>query len=273
MTVAEDSGIGTRGNYYDKAGALRDIVQNHMFQLLTLLAMEPPFCPTGGDTTGTKKSKFYSAVKPFTQTRRQGGCRCRGKITATATSPMSDPIREPRQVCRDALAWRWNTTGAGRAFRSTCAPGKLPDRRVKRRLPCTSNGRRFTLFRNTPIESLESSILLLRIQPDEGISLAFHAKVPGPFRRLGIHGFQLRGVASGAEPATGYETLLFDAMNGDQTLFHRLDIVEAGWQVADPILNAWESGKAKPFAMPKPGSWAPEEAQLLLERDNRCWRD
>jgi glucose-6-phosphate 1-dehydrogenase len=267
MTVAEDSGIGTRGNYYDKAGALRDIVQNHMFQLLTLVAMEPPISFHAGEVQD-EKVKVLHAVQPFTASDiRQDVVRGQYDGYRDEANVSPDSRTETFVAMRLLLDnWRW----AGVPF--YLRTGKRLNRRVTeiavhfKRAP-------LTLFRDTPIETLDPNILLLRIQPDEGISLSFHAKVPGPFSRLGIVTMDFNYAEYfKAEPETGYETLLFDAMNGDQTLFHRLDIVEAGWEVADPILKAWESAKAKPLPY-KPGSWGPEEAQLLLEREHRCWRE
>jgi glucose-6-phosphate 1-dehydrogenase len=128
-------------------------------------------------------------------------------------------------------------------------------------------------FRNTPIASLDPNVLLLRIQPDEGISLSFHAKVPGPMTRVGRVTMDFNYAEYfKAEPVTGYETLLFDAMAGDQTLFHRMDIVEAGWQAVDPLLTAWAADPAPPLTYPQ-GSWGPTEAELLLDRNGRQWHE
>jgi glucose-6-phosphate 1-dehydrogenase len=131
----------------------------------------------------------------------------------------------------------------------------------------------FTLFRETPIETLDPNVLVIHIQPDEGISLTFHAKEPGPFDRLGTVKMDFNYAEYfKSEPQTGYETLLYDAMIGDQTLFHRMDIVEAGWQVVDPILQAWQSETSSKIPTYAPGSWGPSEADLLMDRDNREWR-
>jgi glucose-6-phosphate 1-dehydrogenase len=131
----------------------------------------------------------------------------------------------------------------------------------------------FTLFRQTKIECLQPNVLTIRIQPDEGISLSFHAKEPGPFVRLGnvTMDFSYAEYFK-AEPNTGYETLLFDAMIGDQTLFHRMDIVEAGWQVVDPILDVWQQDTSSTLPTYEAGSWGPSEADLLIEQDERQWR-
>ena len=129
------------------------------------------------------------------------------------------------------------------------------------------------LFRKAGVRDAKANVLALRIQPDEGISLEFEAKEPGPFDHLSTvtMNFSYRDYF-GAEPSTGYETLLYDAMIGDQTLFHRMDMVEAGWQVVQPILDAWRRSPPPDFPSYESGSWGPAEADLLLERDDRQWR-
>jgi glucose-6-phosphate 1-dehydrogenase len=124
------------------------------------------------------------------------------------------------------------------------------------------------------VRTLNPNVLVIRIQPDEGISLRFEAKVPGPSVKLNTVTMDF-GYAEyfKIEPTTGYETLLFDAMAGDQTLFHRMDLVEAGWQVVQPILDTWMKDSSSPIATYEPGTWGPAEADLLMERDGREWRD
>jgi glucose-6-phosphate 1-dehydrogenase len=130
----------------------------------------------------------------------------------------------------------------------------------------------FMLFRHTPVEGLNPNVLTLRIQPDEGISLSFDAKRPGPLERLETVTMNF-GYAEYFQtaPSTGYETLLYDAMSGDQTLFHRMDIVEAGWHVVDPILRTWQTETSPPLSYAR-GANGPPEADLLLDRDGRFWR-
>ena len=132
----------------------------------------------------------------------------------------------------------------------------------------------FTLFRDTPVECTNPNVLMLRIQPDEGISLSFDAKVPGPLERLETvtMKFSYKDHFT-QEPSTGYETLLFDAMTGDQTLFHRMDMVEAGWQIVEPVLRHWKRDTRSPVPDYPGGSMGPTEASVLLERDDRQWRD
>jgi glucose-6-phosphate 1-dehydrogenase len=131
----------------------------------------------------------------------------------------------------------------------------------------------FMVFRETPVECTNPNVLRLRIQPDEGISLSFDAKVPGPLERLQTVTMDFSYAEYfNAEPATGYETLLFDAMTGDQTLFHRIDIVEAGWAAVQPVLDAW-ARDASPIPGYTPESWGPSEADVLLEHEGRRWQE
>jgi glucose-6-phosphate 1-dehydrogenase len=130
------------------------------------------------------------------------------------------------------------------------------------------------LFKDTPVTSLSHNALILRIQPNEGISLCFNAKVPGPFERLETVTMDFSySEYFKTEATTGYETLLFDAMNGDQTLFHRMYMVEAGWQVVASILAGWQKDTRSKIPIYQQGSWGPAEADLLIEHDGREWRD
>ena len=266
MTVAEEVGVETRGAYYDRAGALRDIVQNHMFQLLSLVAMEPPISFRAADVQD-EKVKVLHAIQRLTPDDIARHI-VRGQYDGYRSEPKVAPdSRTETYVAMRLLidSWRW----AGVPF--YLRTGK---RMAKRMTEIAVYFKRapFTLFRNTPIDALHPNVLLLRIQPNEGISLSFHAKVPGPLQKLGTvtMNFDYAEYFK-AEPVTGYETLLFDAMAGDQTLFHRMDIVEAGWQAVDPVLQAWAADRSAPPTY-EPGSWGPSEADLLLDHDNRQWR-
>ena len=131
----------------------------------------------------------------------------------------------------------------------------------------------FVLFRDTPVDKLTPNVLVMRIQPDEGISLSFGAKIPGAHVRVGgvTMDFQYSDYF-GAEPSTGYERLLYDAMIGDATLFQRADMVEAGWSVVEPVLDVWKALPPRTFPNYEPGSWGPKEADELMRRDGRKWR-
>jgi glucose-6-phosphate 1-dehydrogenase len=267
MTVAEEVGVEGRGVYYEGAGALRDMVPNHMFQLLTLVAMEPPisFRP---EHVRDEKVKVLHAVPPLTaaDVRRHV---VRGQYEGYTREPKVAPDSRTETFVAMRLIvdnWRW----AGVPF--YLRTGKRLARRWTE-IAITFKRAPFMLFRETPVECMHPNTLVLRIQPDEGISLSFDAKVPGPLERLGTVTMDFDYAQYFAvEPSTGYETLLFDVMTGDQTLFHRMDIVEAGWQIVDPILQAWQSDRGTPLPTYSAGSLGPPEGDLLLERDDRQWR-
>ncbi|HET9192886.1 MAG TPA: glucose-6-phosphate dehydrogenase [Vicinamibacterales bacterium] len=277
MTVAENEGIGSRGAYYDKAGALRDIVQNHMFQLLTLVAMEPPIS-FGSEAVRDEKVKVLHAVPPLADDAVAHNV-VRGQYEGYRREPNVDPESRTETFVGMRLQvdnWRWAgvpfylRTGKKLARRDTHVAVHF------KRAP-------FMLFRDTPVECLNPNVLELRIQPDEGISLSFDAKVPGPLERLETVTMDFSYAKHfRQEASTGYETLLFDAMTGDQTLFHRMDMVEAGWEVIAPILRRWaHDTKGRPEGRPLrreavpeygAGTMGPPEADLLVERDGRQWR-
>jgi glucose-6-phosphate 1-dehydrogenase len=266
MTVAEEVGVETRGAYYDAAGALRDMVQNHMFQLLTLVAMEPPISFAAEDVRN-EKVKVLHAIQPLTAADvRHHVVRAQYEGYTGEPKVAADSRTETFVAMRLLLDnWRW----AGVPFYLRTGK-RLPRRSTEiavqfKRAP-------FVLFRDTPVRCTNPNVLVLRIQPDEGISLAFDAKVPGPFERLGTVTMDFSYAEYfKAEPTTGYETLLFDAMAGDQTLFHRRDIVEAGWAAVEPILQTWASDR-RPLPQYAGGSPGPAEADLLMEREDRAWR-
>jgi len=268
MSVAEESGIGKRGAYYDKAGALRDIVQNHMFQVLTLIAMEPPIS-FGGEDVRDEKVRVLHAVPPLTRDDVTQHV-VRGQYEGYTAEPNVDPKSRTETFVAMRLFldnWRW----AGVPFYLRTGK-RLPERLTEvvvqfKRAP-------LMLFRDTPVRSLSPNTLMLRIQPDEGISLGFNGKVPGPFERLETVTMDFSYAKYfKTEPTTGYETLLFDAMTGDQTNFHRMDMVEAGWQVVQPILDEWKRDTRSRIPTYPPGSSGPPEADVLIERDGREWRN
>ena len=268
MTVAEEAGIERRGGYYDKAGALRDIVQNHMFQVLTLVAMEPPISFDAEDIRDEKVKVLHAvpALAPADVNQHV----VRAQYAGYREEPdVSGNSRTETFVAMRLFVDNWRWAGVPIYLRT----GKRLPRRVTEvvvQFKCPP----LMLFRETPVHSLNANRLVLRIQPNEGISLSFEAKVPGPFERLETVTMDF-GYADHfkTEPVTGYETLLFDAMSGDQTLFHRMDMVEAGWQIVSSILDAWEHDTSSPVPTYKPGTSGPAEAGLLMNRDGRAWRD
>ncbi len=266
MTVAEEDGIGLRGAYYDKAGALRDIVQNHMFQLLTLVAMEPPVSFHAEDVRD-EKVKVLHAVQPLTD----------DEVRGHVVRAQYEGYRQEKNVAPDSRTetfvamrlfvdnWRW----AGVPFYLRTGK-RLPHRSTE--ISVHFKPAPLMLFRETPVERTNPNVLILRIQPDECISLTFDAKVPGPLERLETVTMDFSYARYfKAEPATGYETLLFDAMSGDQTLFHRMDIVEAGWTVVEPILDYWKKSTS-PVPTYAPATPGPAEADRLMQQDGRKWR-
>ncbi len=277
ITVAETVGVEGRGSFYEGAGALRDMVQNHMFQLLAMTAMEPPLS-FDADALRDEKSKLLSAILPLTPEEvlsdtvrgQYNSGTVKGKqISAYPAEPRVAPDSSTETYVALKLMidnWRW----AGVTF--YLRTGKVMPQRMSeiaisfKRVP-------HLMFRQTSIEQLTPNFLVLHIQPDEGISLQFGAKVPGPAVRMGAveMGFHYHDYF-GTQPTTGYETLLYDGMIGDAILFQRSDNVELGWRVMQPILDAWKATPPDNFPNYAAGSWGPEAADQLLERDGRHWR-
>jgi glucose-6-phosphate 1-dehydrogenase len=268
MTVAESVGVERRGAYYDKAGALRDIVQNHMFQVMTLVAMEPPISFKGEDVRD-EKARVLHAVQPLSPPEvSRHAVRAQYAGYRKEPSVNADSRTETFVALRLFLDnWRW----AGVPFYLRTGK-RLPTRltEVAIQFKCPP----LMLFRDTPVQSIPPNVLVLRIQPNEGISLSFEAKVPGPATKLDTVTMDFNYAEYfKVEPVTGYETLLFDAMAGDQTLFHRMDMVEAGWCAVQPILDAWQRDSTSSIPTYDGGTWGPSEADVLIEHDGRSWRD
>jgi glucose-6-phosphate 1-dehydrogenase len=278
ITVAEEVGMaGSRGEYYDTAGAIRDMVQNHMMQLLSLVAMEPPV-DLSADTVRSEKVKVLDALPHWSPedvyrnvVRAQytagsiEGEEVPGYLQEKGVKP--DSKTAPYVALRIELNnWRWS--GAPFFLRT----GKrLPKRATEIAIQ----------FRRPPTELFEAeddgcggpNQLVLRIQPNEGISLSFEAKVPGSRRRLQEVRMDFRyGTAFAVPPPEAYERLLLDVMLGDPTLFTRTDEVESAWRFITTILEAWERPEAPPPVTYVAGSWGPPEADKLLERDGAKWR-
>ena len=277
ISVAETVGVEHRAGFYEQTGALRDMVPNHVFQLLCLTAMEPPNS-FAADAVRTEKTKVLEAVHPLDENDLQRNV-VRGQYSAGAIrgSPLA-AYREEEGVAGDSRTetyvalrlnidnWRW----AGVPF--YLRTGKRMTRRSTeiaihfKQVP-------FAMFRDTPVDILTPNVLALQIQPDEGVSLQFGAKVPGP--EISLDGvrmdFRYKDYFNIA-PATGYETLIYDCMVGDQMLFQRADSVEAGWAVVQPILDLWRSDKSVPLETYDAGSAGPAAADQLLWRSGRQWR-
>jgi glucose-6-phosphate 1-dehydrogenase len=278
ITVAETVGVEQRGPYFEAAGALRDMVPNHIFQLITLTAMEPPIS-FEAHAVRDEQVKILRAIQHLTPedvlsrtVRGQYGEGTAGaeRVPAYRAEPRVAPdSRTETFVAMKLLIdnWRWADVPfylrVGKRL-----PKRLTEVAIQfKRAP-------FILFRNTPVERLTTNRLVIRIQPDEGITLRFGAKVPGPLLRLGAVNMDFQYTDYfGSTPSTGYERLLYDCMIGDATLFQRADMVEAAWAVVTPIVDVWKTLPPRAFPNYPAGSWGPKEADELLARDGREWRN
>ena len=278
ISVAETVGVEGRGSYFDHAGTLRDMVPNHIMQLISLTAMEPPIS-FDANAVRDEQAKILHAIQPMSDeevlsrtVRGQYGDGTEDGKRALAYRAEEDVPPESRTETFVAMKlsidnWRWADvpfylrTGKRMPVRNTHIVIQF------RRAP-------FVLFRDTPVEHLMPNQLVLHIQPEEGISLQFAAKVPGPVMRLGTvdMNFEYQEYF-GKQSSTGYERLLHDCMIGDQTLFQRADMVEAGWSVVNPVLDLWKALPPRNFPNYASGTWGPKEADELLERDGRRWRN
>jgi glucose-6-phosphate 1-dehydrogenase len=278
ISVAETVGVEGRGSYFDHAGTLRDMVPNHIMQLISLTAMEPPIS-FDANAVRDEQAKILHAIQPMSDeevlsrtVRGQYGDGTEDGRRVSAYRSEEDVPPDSRTETFVAMKlsidnWRWADvpfylrTGKRMPVRNTHIVIQF------RRAP-------FVLFRDTPVEHLMPNQLVLHIQPEEGISLQFAAKVPGPVMRLGTvdMNFEYQEYF-GKQPSTGYERLLHDCMIGDQTLFQRADMVEAGWSVVNPMLDLWHALPPRNFPNYASGTWGPKEAEELLERDGRRWRN
>jgi glucose-6-phosphate 1-dehydrogenase len=275
ITVAEKLGVEQRGEYYDSAGALRDMIPNHILQLVTLTAMEPPVS-FEADAVRDEQVKVLDAIKPFSK-RDIDKLTARGQYAAgTIDGKKVDAyLKEPKVKSRSRTEtfaalklsienWRW----AGVPFYVRTGK-RMPDRHSA--IVIQFKAAPFTLFSGTSIERLTTNRLVIHIQPDEGLTLHFGAKIPGPIVRTGAVDMDFDYVDFfGEQTSTGYERLLYDAMTGDATLFQRSDMVEASWRIVSPILKAWQAGSPAKYAA---GTWGPKAADEMLERDGRKWNN
>jgi glucose-6-phosphate 1-dehydrogenase len=277
ITVAETVSVENRGKLYDHTGALRDMVPNHLFQLLALTAMEPP-SRFEAEAVRAEKLKAIEAIHPLTTddvfadvVRGQyGSGQVKGKAVtsyraAAGVAPQS--VTETYVAMRLAIDnWRW----AGVPF--YLRTGKALGAR-KTEIAIKFRSAPLALFRDMPVENLTQNLLVLRIQPDEGAALHFNAKIPGPDIRIENvrMNFKYEDYFDAA-PSTGYETLIYDCMIGDQMLFQRAGDIEAGWRVVDPILTAWREAGASNLHVYQAGSDGPRAAGQLLSQSGQQWR-
>ena len=277
ITVAESAGVAQRGNYYDFAGALRDMVPNHVFQLLSLIAMEPPISFESG-AVRDEKAKLLRAIQIFSpedvlhnavRGQYDEGSINDQEMLAYRLEDKVDPHSStPTYVAMKLMINNWRWADVPFYIRT----GKRLKKRVSeiaiqfRKAPSV-------MFQQTQTEELAPNLLILHIQPEEGISLRFGAKIPGPMVKIGNVDMRFKYKDYfGKKPGTGYETLLYDCMMGDSTLYQRADMVEYGWRVVQPILDVWDALKPVNFPNYKAGSMGPKESDMLLSKDNRQWR-
>jgi glucose-6-phosphate 1-dehydrogenase len=278
ITVAEKLGVEQRGGYYDSAGALRDMVPNHILQLVTLTAMEPPVS-FEADSVRDEQAKILQAIQPFSPSdvlsravRGQYGEGMEDEKTVPAyrgedkVAPQSNTeTYAALKLCIDN--WRW----AGIPF--YVRTGK---RMATKHSTIVIQFKRapFVLFRDTSIEKLTTNRIVIHIQPDEGITLHFGAKIPGPIVNMGAVDMDFNYLEHfGDQVSTGYERLLFDCMIGDATLFQRADMVEASWRIVDPVLDVWRALPPRDFPDYAAGTWGPPDADRMLEADGRAWKN
>ena len=267
ITVAEQVGVEHRGRFYDSVGVLRDMFQNHLLQLVTLVAMEPP---ASFDATALRneKVKVLSSIRPMkeadvlqnTVRAQYKGYRQEEGVQAESTIPTYAAVK--LQIDN----WRWQ--GVPFYLRS----GKNLKEKISQ-VTIEFKEPPHMLFPSTK-ERITPNMLVLYLQPDEGVHWRFEAKVPDTASQLRSVDMEFHYADSFGNTAIpeSYERLLLDTMTGDASLFTRADEVETAWGLIDPIISAWESSNAKqPLAFYEPGSWGPAEADQLLARDERTW--
>jgi len=273
ITVAETVGVERRGRFYEATGALRDMVPNHVFTLLSMVAMEPP---TGFDAAAIRSKKAevlaaIPAIKPAQAVRGQYGAGT--VLDKTMKAYRQEPNVAPDSNVETYVAmrleidnWRW----AGVPF--YIRTGKHMSQR-NTEIAIRFKQAPYAAFHGTPVDTLRANWLVLRIAPDEGISLQFEVKRPGPVVDLAAVKMDFRyDDWFSKEPNVGYETLLYDVMIGDPTLFMRADMVEQTWRIVQPVLDAWAKNCAADLPIYLAGSSGPSEADALLARDGRHWR-
>ena len=278
ITVAESVGVEHRGGYYDSAGALRDMIPNHLLVLLGFLAMEPPNS-FESNAVREEVNKVLDAIQPLTPEQvlthavrgqyGEGVMPNGDKVPAYRTSAGVDPQSRTETFVAMKLSmdnWRW----AGVPFYL----------RTGKRLPAqyTEIAIQFkraplVMFKDTAVEEIDPDMLVLRIQPNEGIQMSFGAKIPGPNMRVGTVNMDFSYADYfGNEPATGYETLIYDCMNGDATLFKHADTVEKSWEIVQSVMDVWSALPPRDFPNYAAGTWGPKAAGDLLKNDGRLWR-
>jgi glucose-6-phosphate 1-dehydrogenase len=271
ITVGETVNVKERAGYYDKSGALRDMVQNHLFQIMAMVGMEPP---TSLDATSIRdeKVKVFKSIRAFSKDAIDKQV-VRGQYTTTGDKegylnhkgvPAGSQTETFAAMKLFIDNWRWSGTPfylrTGKAM-----PQKLSEVVVRFRSPPMA------LFQKQCESPVHPNDLIIQIQPDEGISWRFNSKVPGGAMNIKTVAMNMSYKTTfNVEPPEAYERLIFDAIAGDQTLFIRGDETEAAWTVVDPIVQSWEKNKTQPDTYLQ-GSWGPQKAMDLIEADGRKW--
>ena len=276
ITVAEDIGIGTRGAFFEEEGLLRDIVQNHMMQLLSLVAMEPPV-NLSALAVRDEKVKILESIRPLTKSDFEHNA-VRGQYGPGYIHGESVPGYrqegnvDPASIVETYVAlrlfidnWRW----AGVPF--YLRGGKrLPKRATE--IAITFKNAPGFLFQHQGMRS-DPNVLAIRIQPDEGIAMKINCKVPGPSSPIQPVKMDFRyGSYFGQSPPEAYERLIWDCMLGDNTLFARSDEVAHSWRILTPLLDYWAKTSPKRFPNYSSGTWGPKEADEMIAKDRRTWR-
>jgi glucose-6-phosphate 1-dehydrogenase len=275
ITVAESIGIENRGKFYEETGAVRDVLQNHMLQLVSLVAMEPP-ATFDADALRDEKVKVLRAIgtrpaDPATDIVRGQygpGWVAGQPVGGYREEPEVDPASETETYVAGRLNiddWRWS----GVPFYVRTGK-RLPKRATE--IAIQFRAVPHHLFRDTAAEP-DANLLAIRIQPDEGIMLRFGAKVPG----LGLDVRSVTmdftyGSAFSVDSPEAYETLILDALQGDQSLFTRADEVEEAWSIVDPLIDAWAQSPPPDFPNYEAGTWGPAKADELLALEGKKWR-
>jgi glucose-6-phosphate 1-dehydrogenase len=279
IAVAEELGIDNRGSYYEEAGLVRDMIQNHALSLLSLVTMEPPAI---FDATAVRdeKSKVMRAVRPIPPGHAQEFA-VRGQYVEgwpngqRLPAYRAEPKVSPQSTTETFAAlklfidnWRWADVPfylrSGKRL-----PKRVTEISVRfRRAP-------HLLFKGTGTTSIEPNLLSIHIQPDEGMSLMFNAKIPGTTMQIRpvTMNFHYEEAFGQAPPTTAYETLLLDCMLGDAMLFTRADFVDLAWELLGPVLNRWQEDGRKGLSFYEAGTWGPPEADAFIERDGRKWQE
>jgi glucose-6-phosphate 1-dehydrogenase len=276
ITVAETIGVAERGGFYETTGAMRDIVQNHVLQVLSLFLMEPP-TSFHAEAIRDEKVKLLRAIRPLESEREIAACAVRGQYTRGGTreelmpgyreEPGVDPLSSTETFVAlrlDIANWRWN--GVPVYVRT----GKRLPARVTELAMEFHRPPQLPLFPGTAAD-LEPDALVVRIQPDEGLSLRFGAKVPGHAFRVQKASMDFSYTSFAEASPDAYERVILDALIGDPTLFTRADEVGRSWRIVDPVLEYWAQDR-HPIPLYQAATWGPPEATALVEREGRNWR-